>query len=43
MYDYDDFLTYHMEYAMLDHMSEEELEAARKEAPNEEQGGDARV
>lgn len=30
MYDYDDFLTYNMDYAMLDHMTAEEIEAARK-------------
>ena len=30
LYDYDDFLTYNMDYAMLDHMTAEEIEAARK-------------
>ena len=28
MYDYDDFLTFNMDYAMLDHMTEEEIDAA---------------
>ena len=30
MYDYDDFLTFNMDYAMLDHMTEEEIDAARE-------------
>ncbi|SFG73639.1 hypothetical protein [Oribacterium sp. WCC10] len=30
MYDYDEFLTYNMDYGMLDHMTAEEIDEARK-------------
>lgn len=43
MYDYDDFLTYNMDYAMLDHMTEEEIAAARKKPVSAAQGGEGLV
>ena len=30
MYDYDDYITFNMDYGMLDHMTAEEIDAARK-------------
>ena len=30
MYDYDEFLTYNMDYGMLDHMTAEEITAVRE-------------